>query len=94
MNMRPSIKVTSLQWAVARPQVAHSPNFPSRTGEIVARAAIESHPLAVLAGNDAEAIVLDLVQPLAAGRQLRGLCRKARRDEPGRQGTLQHNADS
>jgi len=45
---------------------------------------------AVLAGNDAEAIVLDLVQPLAAGRQLIDFGWKARRDEPGRQGTLQH----
>ena len=35
-------------------------------GEIVARTAIEPHPLAVLAGDDAEAVVLDLVQPLAA----------------------------
>jgi len=33
-----------------------------------------------------EAVVFDLVQPLAAGRQLRGFCRKARRDEPGREG--------
>jgi hypothetical protein len=49
---------------------------------------------ASLAGNDAEAIVLDFVQPLAAGRQLIGFCWKARRDEPGRQGTLQHNGDS
>jgi hypothetical protein len=38
----------------------------------------------------AEAIVLDLVQPLAAGGQCCGFCRKARRDEPGREGTLQH----
>jgi hypothetical protein len=30
------------------------------------------------------------VQPLAAGRQCCGFCRKARRDEPGREGTLQH----
>src|SRR6516225_352533 len=58
--------------------------------EVVARTAIEAHSLAVLAGNDAEAVVLDLVQPLAAGRQLIGLSRKARRDEPGREGTLQH----
>jgi hypothetical protein len=35
-------------------------------------------------------VVLDLVQPLAAGRQLRDFGWKARRDEPGRQGTLQH----
>ena len=43
-----------------------------------------------LPGNNPKAIVFDPVQPLAAGRQLRGFCRKARRDEPGRQGTLQH----
>jgi len=46
------------------------------------------------AGNDAKAIVLDLMQPLAAGWQLIGLCREARRDEPGRKGTLQHGAHS
>src|SRR5262245_1510639 len=40
--------------------------------EVIARTAVEPHPLAVLAGNDAKAIVLDLVQPLAAGRQLIG----------------------
>ena len=34
--------------------------------------------------------MLDFVQPLAAGRQLIGFGWKARRDEPGRQGTLQH----
>jgi hypothetical protein len=56
-------------------------------------AAIAGIKLAV-GPTELEAIVLDLVQPLAAGRQLRGFCRKARRDEPGRQGTLQHNADS
>src|SRR5262249_55980463 len=35
---------------------------------------------AALAGNDAEAVVLDLVQPRVAGGQLVGLCGKARRD--------------
>jgi hypothetical protein len=53
-------------------------------GEIVAWTAVEPHLHALLAGNDAEAVVLDLVQPLAAGRQLVSLGRKARRDEPGR----------
>jgi hypothetical protein len=38
---------------------------------------------ASLAGNDAEAIVLDFVQPLAAGWQLIGFGWEARRDEPG-----------
>jgi hypothetical protein len=42
---------------------------------------------ASLAGDDAEAVVLDFVQPLAAGRQLVGLRRKARRDEASREGT-------
>src|SRR5262249_50054541 len=42
------------------------------TGEVVARTAIEPHSRAVLAGNDAKAVVLDFVQPLAAGRQLIG----------------------
>src|SRR5262249_22299448 len=45
--------------------------------------------------NDAEAVVLDLVQPLAARRQLVGFGRKARRDEPGREGAhTQHSAHS
>jgi hypothetical protein len=58
--------------------------------QVVPQAAVEPHPCAVLSGDDAEAVVLDFVQPLAAGRQLVGLCGKARRDEPGREGTLQH----
>jgi hypothetical protein len=36
--------------------------------------------------------VLDFMQPLAAGGQLIGFGWEARRDEPGREGTLQHNA--
>jgi hypothetical protein len=61
-----------------------------KAGEVVARTAIEPHLRAILAGNDAEAVVLDFVQPLAAERQLLGFCWKARRDESGREGTLQH----
>jgi len=41
-------------------------------------------------GHQPEAVVLDLVQPLAAGRQLIGFGREARRDEPGRETTRQH----
>jgi hypothetical protein len=48
------------------------------------------HPIASLASNDPKAVMLDLVQPLAAGRELVDFGRKVRRDEPGRQGTLQH----
>jgi hypothetical protein len=41
----------------------------------------------------AEAVMLDLVQPIAAGRQLVGFGWEARRDEPGRKGAhTQHNA--
>ena len=62
-------------------------------GEVVARTTIEPHLRGSLASNDAEAIVLDLVQPLAAGRQLIGFGWEARRDEPGREGAhTQHNA--
>ena len=59
-------------------------------GEIIAWTTIEPHLRASLAGNDAEAVMLDLMQPLAAGRQLIGFGWKAPRNEPGRQGTLQH----
>jgi hypothetical protein len=40
--------------------------------------------LAILAGNDAEAVMLDLVQPSVAGRQHIGFGWEARRDETGR----------
>jgi hypothetical protein len=39
------------------------------TGEIIARTAVEPHSRPVLAGDNPKAIMLDLVQPLAAGRQ-------------------------
>src|SRR5262249_44497889 len=59
------------------------------TGEVIARTAVEPQLRASLAGNDAEAVVLDFVQPVAAGGQLIGFGREARRDEPGGEGTLQ-----
>src|SRR5215831_5776627 len=59
-------------------------------GEVVARSRIEPHARTILAGNDAEAVVFNFVQPLTARWQFVGFCRKARRDEPGGQGTLQH----
>src|SRR5262249_41518025 len=65
------------------------------TSEVIAGTAVEPHLRASLAGNDAKAVVLDLMQPLAARRQLVGFCWEARRDEPGREGThTQHNAHS
>jgi hypothetical protein len=62
--------------------------------EIIAGTAVEPHLCAALLGDDPKTIVLDLVQPLAAGRQLISLTWEARRDEPGRESTLQHNVDS
>src|SRR5262249_558818 len=60
------------------------------TSEVVARTAIEPHPRASLTGDYPKTVVLDLVQPSGAGRQLIGFGWEARRDEPGRQSTLQH----
>src|SRR5262249_21308286 len=52
------------------------------TGEVVAGTAVEPHLRAVLAGDDSESIVLNLMQPPAAGRQRAGSGGEARRDEP------------
>ena len=53
-------------------------------GEIVARSAIEPHPLAVLAGNDAKAVVLDFMPPARPARGALGGGWKAGFDEAGR----------
>ena len=53
-------------------------------GEVIARTAVEPHLRAGLAGNDAEAVMFDFMQPLAAGRQLIGFGWETRRDGPGR----------
>jgi hypothetical protein len=74
--------------AGARPQPGERINDQREAaGEVIAGPAVEPHSLTILAGDEAEAVVLDLMQPLAAGRQLVGFGREARRDEPGRQGT-------
>jgi signal transduction histidine kinase len=54
-------------------------------GQVIARPAIELHPLAVLSCDNAEPVVLDFMQPLLARRRLRSIDRKARRNEPSRQ---------
>jgi hypothetical protein len=41
-------------------------------GEVVARPTVEPHAVAVLAGDHAETVVVDLVQPQLAGRRARG----------------------
>jgi hypothetical protein len=58
--------------------------------EVIARTVIESHARTILARDDAEAVVLDFVQPFAAGGQFIGFAWKLRREEPGRKGTLRH----
>ena len=59
-------------------------------GEVIAGSAVEPHALTILAGNDAEAVVFNLMQPRPAGRQRFGFGGEARRDEPSRESTLQH----
>src|SRR5262249_31968504 len=41
-------------------------------------------------GDNTKAVVFDFMKPLAAGGQLVGFGWETRRDEPGREGTLQH----
>jgi hypothetical protein len=50
---------------------------------------VEKNAFGTLAGNNPKAIVLNLVQPQAAGRRFVGFGGKARRDETGRESTLQ-----
>jgi hypothetical protein len=63
-------------------------------GYFSAWAAVEPYSRTILPGDDAETIVLDFVQPFAAGGQSIGFDWKARRDEPDLEGTLQHSADN
>src|ERR1700724_2576748 len=56
-------------------------------GQVIAWPAIELHPFAVLARDDAEAVMLDFVQPLLARRRLSGWGRQARRYDASRQRT-------
>jgi len=60
-------------------------------GEVVAGTAVESHPLTILAGDDSEPIVLNLMQPKATGRQRVGFGGEAGRDEAGRKSTRTGN---
>ena len=49
---------------------------------------LEPHAVGILASDNPEAIVLNLMQPQAARRRFVGFGGEARRDEPGREGTL------
>ena len=63
----------SVDEAGARAQLGERLNDQRKAvGEVIARSAVELHPLDFLPGDDAEAVVLDLVQPLLAGGRLRG----------------------
>ena len=42
-------------------------------GQVITRPTVEFHPLAVLAGNHAKSVVLDLMQPHLAGRRMRSV---------------------
>jgi hypothetical protein len=42
---------------------AEEPDHRKAVGQLITGAAVEPHAVAVLAGDDAEAVVLDLVQP-------------------------------
>src|SRR5262249_59513513 len=68
----------------------HRDDISRMPGLALAGTTIEPPPPASLAGNDAEAVMFDFMQPLAAGGQLIGFGRETRRDEPGPEGTLQH----
>ena len=76
------------------PRPAYSRSQREAASHVIAGAAVEPDAVAILAGDDSESIVLDLMQPQAAGGQFIGFGREARRDEPAREDTLQHNADS
>jgi hypothetical protein len=52
--------------------------------QVMAGPAVELHLGAVLPGDHPKSVMLDFVQPLAAGRQFIGFGWEARRDEPGR----------
>ena len=41
-------------------------------GQILSRPAVEPHPGSIIAGDDADAVQLDLVQPKVAGRRGQG----------------------
>jgi hypothetical protein len=58
--------------------------------QVITRPAVEAHLAPVLTGDDPEAVVFDFMQPQRPGRRMLGFCGQARRDEPGREGTLQH----
>jgi hypothetical protein len=73
--------------AGTRPQPRQRPNDEREAiSQAVAGAAVEPDAVAILAGDDAEAIVFDLVNPRVPGWRLRGFGGQAWRNEAERQG--------
>jgi hypothetical protein len=73
--------------AGARPQASQRLDDQwEAAGEVLAGTAIEPHAVAILARDDAETIVLDLVDPGIAARRLPRFDGQAGRDEAARQG--------
>jgi hypothetical protein len=73
--------------AGARPQAEQRLNDEREAiSQAVAGAAVEPDAVAVLAGDDEEAVVLDLVNPHVPGWRLRGFGSQAWRDEANGQG--------
>jgi hypothetical protein len=60
------------------------------SSQIIARPAVEPDPVALLAGNNPEPIMLDFVQPYRPERWLRGTGWEARRNKARRQNTRRH----
>ena len=67
-NTGPSRKVAAKLREIVCPNILFEApgQWEAAAGEVVARTAVEPHLRAVLARNDAEAVMLDFVQPLAA----------------------------
>jgi len=61
---------------------------------VVPVASEKPHARNVAAHQHSEAVIFNLVHPLAARWQFIGFSWKTRGDEAGWKGTLQHNADS
>ena len=77
-------------WRSEAPAASAKLVCPCRADEQMDTIECESAEAAVLRGNDAKSVVLDLMQPLAARGQLIGFGWETRRNEAGRQGSLQH----
>ena len=89
-NTRSSLlqsRIRSKQAMPSSPQATATPSMMQLQAlrRVVSRPACRAAPLVLLASNDSEAVVLDLVQPAFTGGRTLGRCREARPNR--RQGT-------